>query len=124
MILNDFDKLIDEYSVDFTLLTYSEDSKGSYVGGKYVEGEATEAACRGAIIPYADSKIYHSGGTLTTNDRQLIMKTVIPFPLKGAKVRYKGDVYSIEQSTDYGDYASVYIYALKWVSRFDRLQTE
>lgn len=121
MILNDFDNLIDEYSVDFTLVTHS---KGSFVGGKYVEGTETVAACRGAIIPYADSKIYHSGGTLTKNDRQLIMKTVIPFPLKDTKVRYKGDEYSIEQSTNYGDYASVYIYALEWVSRFDRLQTE
>lgn len=124
MILNGFDNLIDEYSVDFTLLTYSEDSKGSFVGGKYVEGEATEIACRGAVLPYADSKIYQSGGTITTKDRQLIMRTAIPFSLKGAKVKYKGDVYSIEQSTDYGDYASVYIYALKWVERFDKLQTE
>lgn len=116
MIRNNFDRLINEYSVDFTLVTYSE---GVYDGGKYVEGEATEAACRGAIIPYADSTIYQSGGKITKKDRQLIMRTVIPFPLKSTKARYKGDEYSIEQSTDFGDYADVYIYELKWVSRFD-----
>lgn len=121
MKLYSFDNLINKYSVNFTFTTYSE---GSYVGGKYVEGEATEVACRGAIVPYADSKIYQSGGTITKKDRQLIMRTVIPFSLKGAKVRYKGDEYSIEQSTDFDDYADVYIYALKWVSRFDRLRTD
>lgn len=113
--LYDFKRLITKYSVNFTLVTLSE---GGFVNGKYVEGAATETALSGAIVPMADGKIYQSGGTYTVKDRQLYMKTKIEQSLTNAKVRYKGNEYSIEQETDYDDYADAYIYALKWVGAF------
>lgn len=112
-MLYNFDRLIDKYSVDFTLVTASE---GSYIDGHYVAGNTTAELVRGAIVPISDNKIYQSGGTLTTKDRQLYMRTPIEAPLKTTKVRYKNDEYNIEQSTDFGDYANAYIYLLKWVS--------
>lgn len=111
--LYNFDRLIDKYSVDFTLVTAAE---GTYVGGDYVAGEAAETACRGAIVPMSDSKIYNSGGAYTKKDRQLYMRTPIPYSLKTTKARYKGDLYNIEQATDFDDYANAYIYVMKWVS--------
>lgn len=114
--LYNFNRLIDKYSVDFTLLSTS---KGGYVGGKYVSGEETATAYRGAIVPVSDSKIYQSGGTLTTKDRQLFMRTPIAQALTNAKVRFKNNEYNIEQVTDFDDYADAYIYLLKWVSAFD-----
>lgn len=112
--LYNFDRLIDKYSVDFTLVSIAE---GSYIGGKYVGDVSTETACREAIVPMPDNKIYQSGGAITTQDRLLIMRSPITEPLKNAKVRYKGNTYKIEQSTDYSDYADVYIYTLKWVEK-------
>lgn len=117
--LYNFTRLITKYSVQFTLISVSE---GGYVGGKYVSGGEVEMPLTGAIVPYPDSKIYQSGGYLTQKDRQLYMKTPISSPLKGAKVEYKGDIYNIEQNTDYGDYADAYIYALKWVEQLSEAE--
>lgn len=116
MKLYNFDRLIGKYSVNFTLITTTE---GTYVSGKYVEGKQTETACRGAIVPISDSKVYQSGGMLTAKDRRLYMKTQIDKSLTGAKVKFKGDIYKIEQETNYDDYADAYVYTLKWVSSFD-----
>lgn len=110
--LYNFDRLIDKYSVDFTLVSTAE---GGFVDGKYVAGEATETPCRGAIVPMSERKIYQSGGSYTDKDKQLYMRTAIPAPLKLTKVRYKNNNYNIEQVTDYDDYADAYIYTLKWV---------
>ena len=112
--LYNFKRLIEKYSVDFTLVSISE---GSYVGGKYVEGIKTETQCRGAIVPISDSKIYQSGGALTIKDRQLFMKSPIEQSLTNSKIRYKGNVYKIEHETNHEDYADAYIYTLKWVEK-------
>jgi len=110
--LYNFNRLIDKYSVEFTLVVASE---GHYDGGEYVKGAEVETACKGAIVPISDSKIYQSGGTLTTKDRQLFMRVPINQPLKTVKVRFKGSAYSIEQETNFDDYSDAYIYLLKWV---------
>lgn len=112
--LYNFKRLIEKYSVDFTLVSISE---GSYVGGKYVEGVKTETQCRGAVEPISDSKIYQSGGALTTKDRRLFMKNPIEQSLTNSKVIHKGNVYKIEQEANYEDYADAYIYTLKWVEK-------
>ena len=112
--LYNFDRLIDKYSVDFTLVSVSE---GSYVGGKYVEGTKTETLCRGAVVPVSDSKIYQSGGVITAKDRQLYMKKPVEKSLTGSKIKFRGNVYKIEQETNYDDYANVCIYMLKWVEK-------
>lgn len=115
-MLYNFDRLIDKYSGDFTLVSETE---GNYIGGKYISGETTEITLRGAIVPIADNKVYQSGGTYTTKDRELYMRTPIDKPLETVKVRYKNNEYKIEQVKDFSDYANAYIYLLKWVSGFD-----
>ena len=112
--LYNFTRLITKYSNPFTLVTLS---GGGYVGGKYVEGTETETTLTGAIVPVSDSKIYQSGGVLTQKDRQLYMKTPISNSLTGAKVKYKGNEYNIEQETNYEDYADAYVYTLRWVKQ-------
>ena len=113
--LYNFKRLIDKYSQTFTLIT--EDTEGSYVGGKYVKGRESSAAMTGAIVPVSDSKVYQSGGTLTSKDRQLFMKSPITNPLPKSKVQYKGNTYSIEQGTVFEDYADAHVYVLKWVEK-------
>lgn len=119
--LYNFVRLINKYSVDFEFVAVA---KGNYISGKYVEGEETVTACRGAIVPMAERKIYQSGGTYTQKDRDLYMHTPLPDDFQTGKVRYKGNEYSIEQETNYEDYADAYVYNLKWVKSFDRPQTE
>ena len=115
--LYDFHRLIDKYSCIFEVIYHTE---GAYVDGKWRDGLTTVSEMSGAIVPLAETKIYQSGGTLKKTDRQLY--TVIPVTedLSKAKVRYKGKTYSIEEDTDYSDYADVYIYVLRWVSGFDK----
>lgn len=116
MKLYNFIRLITKYAVNFELIT---SGTGKYVGGQWVEGEKTITNLSGAIIPMPENKIYQSGGSLTNKDRQLYVIKPIDAALKNCKIRYKGNEYSIEQSTDYSDYADVNVYTLKWVSAFD-----
>lgn len=119
--LYNFVRLITKYSVDFEFVAVE---KGGYSGGRYIEGEETVTQCRGAIVPMAERKIYQSGGLFTQKDRDLYMFKPLPAEFTTGKVRYKGNEYKIEQETNYEDYADVYVYNLKWVSSFDRSDTE
>ena len=115
--LYNFARLIKKYSVNFVLVIPGE---GKYIGGKYTEGEAEEMSMSGAIIPMSESKVYQSGGTYTSKDRQLYLLKPMEKALKGGKVKYDGNIYSIETETDYKDYCDAAVYNLKWVSSFDR----
>lgn len=112
MKLYNFNRLIDKYSVDLTLVTKTE---GKYINNRYVDGETIETAIRGAFVPISENKIYQSGGAYTNKDYNLIMKVPIEQPLETAKVVYKGNEYSLEQQTNYEEYADVYLFAAKWV---------
>lgn len=114
--LYDFRRLIHKYSVKFEAVHASE---GAYVSGHYQEGLVTVTEMHGAIVPLAESKLYKSGGSYTAKDRQLYLFTPITSPLKNTNIRYKGQVYSVEQETDFDDYADVYIYLAKWVKEYD-----
>lgn len=114
--LYNFNRLIEKYSVDFTLVYEAE---GTYDSGVYVAGEKTETPCRGAFVPISERKIYQSGGTLTEKDYNLYMRVPIDKPLKTTTARYKGNEYKLEQETNYEEYADAYIYVAKWVSTFD-----
>lgn len=116
--LYNFVRLINKYSNTFELITESE---GAYVNGKWQAGLATVTEMEGAIIPLSESKIYQSGGTLKKTDRQLY--TTTPITDLNAKIRYKGKTYSIEEDTNWEDYADAYFYILKWVNSFDRSET-
>lgn len=112
MKLYNFERLVKKYSVPFKLVVYGE---GEYVDGKFVKGEPSELAATGAIVPMSTRKIYQSGGTLDTTDRELYMLTPIPTPLKHTQAVYKGRTYSIEEEKDYTDYSDVSVYILRWV---------
>lgn len=118
MKLYNFARLINKYSTSFHFLVKTDghfDERGRWVEGEPVMQDAT-----GAIIPMADSKVRQSGGQYTTKDRELYMLRPIPRALMQSNVCYKGNLYSIEQETNYEDYADVVVYVLKWVSLFDK----
>lgn len=117
MKLYNFTRLIKKYSVPFHFLVKT---KGHYESGKWIEGAETKRESFGAIIPLPESKIYQSGGTYTTKDRQLFLTTPLDKALVGTQVVYNKNLYNVEQETDYNAYADVVVYTLKWVSAFDR----
>ena len=116
MKLYNFARLVTKYSVRFQFLVRGQ---GHYESGKWVTGEPITKDGTGAIVPMSENKVRQSGGVYTAKDRQLYMLSPIPEALKGAKIRYKDDLYSVEAETSYEDYADVYVYVLKWVSLFD-----
>lgn len=115
--LYDFTRLIAKYSTTFQVISAS---KGEYVDGVYQSGTETITNAVGAIVPMAERKVYQSGGSYTQKDRSLYMSTEITVHLKDTRIRYKDNIYSIEEDTDWSEYADTHVYVLKWVSRFDR----
>lgn len=111
MKLYNFTRLIRKYSVTFTLKQKS----GSYVYGKWVEGVPKTTEMRGAIVPMKARKVYGSGGTYTTQDRELYLTKPLTGVLSDYSVVYKGNTYAVEESLIFEDYADVAVYALKWV---------
>lgn len=114
----DFRDLIRRHSVRFELVSHE---NGSYVDGRWQNASETISERSGAIIPLSERKIYRSGGAYTTKDRHLYMTTPIEEALQNTQVRYKGNVYSIEEERDHSDYSPAYAYVLRWVSAFDRV---
>lgn len=112
----DFNRLIEKYSTQFQ---FKGTSGGNYIGGIFIPAEVGLAQMMGAIVPIKAQKIYQSGGTLTSKDKQLFSSAQLAGSLDGAKIIYKGNSFSIEQDTDYSDYSDIYVYLLKWVSAFD-----
>ena len=114
MKLYDFTRLISKYSVSF-LLRHT--SKGKYVSGKWVPGEEIIEEMQGAIVPISDRKVYDSGGTYTTMDRELYILQPLPDPLSEYYVIYKENVYAVETGRNFSDYADAMIYTLKYQSK-------
>jgi len=111
MKLYNFTRLIRKYSVTFCLHRI----QGAYVGGKWEKGGETVQEMRGAIVPMGDRKIYSSGGTYTSKDRELYLMRPLEAPLSDLRVVYKGNTYTVEVGRIYEDYADVAVYTLKWV---------
>ena len=114
MKLYNFKRLIEKYSVTFSLIR---EAGGKYVGGKYVKGEAVTEEMRGAIVPMSDSKVYGSGGTYTTKDRELYLTKPLTGSLSEYRVSHKGELYAVESGRNYEDYADVSVYVLKHQSK-------
>jgi len=113
MKLYDFTRLINKYSTTFLLCQKTE---GKYVYGKWEDGQVIETEMTGAIVPMSERKIYSSGGTFTTQDRELYLTCPLTGLLSDFSVKYKGNKYSVEESRDYEEYADVAIYTLRRVS--------
>lgn len=113
----DFTDLIEKYSSDFTLIIPAKTVLND--AGDYVKGEPTRKQMTGAIIAIKESKIYRSEGKLTSQDRQLFTLEPIASPLDGAKVIYKGNEYSITDTTENAEFTGCYSYTLKFISAFN-----
>ncbi|WOC33052.1 MULTISPECIES: hypothetical protein [Caproicibacterium] len=117
--LFDFARLIKKYADVFTF--QGAVAGGSYKGGQWVPGAPPEPVkLQGAIMPLSEQRVYQSGGTYTTQDRQLYLYRPLPDALDGAKVGYQGHTYSVEQDVDWSAYADVYAYVLRRVSKFEK----
>ena len=113
MKLYNFTNLIRKYSVTFRLV---KEASGHFDNGKWIENDSQEIEMRGAIVPLSDRKVYGSGGTYTSQDRELYLSQPLSGSLSDFRVVYKGNTYSIEDSRDFEDYADVAVYTLKRVS--------
>lgn len=106
--------LINKYSTTFTWLQQSEGYFDTETG-IWHEGDTTEVECKGVIVPYQITTQYQSGGTYAESDRQIYSLVEIP---NKAKIRYKGKVYTITESTIYTENAQCYIYKASEVEVF------
>lgn len=110
-----FKNLIKKYSTYFKVI---EKGKGSYdtKTGKYIEGADNEVPMKGCVVPYAESVVYQSGGTILQSDRQIICLREID---QKATIIYKNKKYKVLQETPYDEYGDFYIYQARRVDCFD-----
>lgn len=117
-MLYNFSRLINKYKSSFKVIIPANERKLD-AKGDWVKGEVTEKVLEGAIISHKESKIYRSEGTLTAMDKRLFMLKPIDKALKGSKVIYENNEYSIEDNTENAKFTGVYAYTLKYVSAFN-----
>lgn len=119
-----FNRLINKYSREFTVLSETE---GSYnAAGDYISGTPTETVLKGAIIGFSENKIHRSEGTLTANDKALHLLEPINDALMKGIVIFQGNKYRIEtqKRKDNSDFTGCYSYTLKYCSAFDENTAE
>lgn len=112
-----FSWLVNKYATNYELEIEAEPILNLQTGS-YEKGEPIIELRYGAIVPYEESKIYQSGGSITVKDRLLISTSAID--LERSFVNYRGSKYKVEAETPYDDYGDFYNYRLKWVSVFDK----
>lgn len=109
-----FERLIRKYGVENAVI------EGVAIGGSWVDGEWVEGAApttetlECAIVPMSTQQVYESNGAYTTSDRT--MYTQRQMQLKD-KITYRGISYSVEEITDYTEYADFFVCTLKDVSK-------
>ncbi len=117
-----FDRLIDKYSSQFTAVL---PSKGTYDdSGEYVQNEPKKVLLYGAVLDMTEKQIYNSNGTLTQKDKQLFIKGELTSNLVGAKVIYEDKQYNVEEETEDCEFTGFSSYVLKYVSAFDKGESE
>lgn len=118
--LFNFDDLIDRHSCEIRVKYCG---RGEYVHGRFVADDSFYETRFGAVLPMSVNKIHSSGGYLTSADKQLITRTPIGDTAEDIRVEFGGREYKVEQDTDYGAYADIYQYILKWVEINDRCES-
>lgn len=117
MKLYNFTRLISKYKTTFEIV---EKNSGNYDdNGEWRGDESAAITKQGAIVPMSEKKMYQSGGSYTTQDRELYMFEKLSDALLNSYIIYKGNRYNIEEETDYGEYSDVYVYVLRRVSAVD-----
>lgn len=120
MPMFDFSDMLAAYSVSLTIYKPQDGSLQGWdpnTGDPLPVPKAPQLEMSGALIPYKQNEIYHSGGRLTQYDRQLLIDDT-DIPMKSI-VLSNGQKYSVEAMIPYSDYADFNQYELKWVSAFD-----
>lgn len=107
-------RLIRRYEVPLQLIT---EEPGGYDpnSGKYRKSQPVTVPFRGAVVPMPERLVYESGGRYTKEDRVLYSTWGLP---EKSKVVHQGQVFSVEEKTDYTDYADFFQYVIRRVSAF------
>lgn len=114
-----FNRLINKYSREFTVLSETE---GKYnAAGDYISSKPAEMVLSGAIIGFSENKVHRSEGTLTANDKVLHMSEPINDAFLNGTVIFQGNKYRIEtqKRKDNADFTGCCSYILKYCSAFD-----
>lgn len=114
-----FNNLIRKYSRNFTFVQTSE---GHYDDmGDWAPGEKSESVLSGAIIGFAETKLYRENSTLTADDKRLFMLSELPGALTDSYVLFEGNKYKIEEERgkENAVFTGVFSYTLKRVSAFN-----
>ena len=114
----DFTQLIEDYSSEFTLITYAKSELKD--NGDVVKGESEAITLNGAIISRGESVIFRSDGKLTAKDKRLFMLAPIDKALLNSQVVYENEVFTIQGSTDNSKFTGVWAYVMKYVSAFNQ----
>ena len=110
-----FERLIKKYSSKIAAII---PGKGHYENGEYVNDDDKTVELMAAILDIDRKKIYNSGGTLTTQDKQLYVIGTLTEEIRGAKIIHKGKEYSVEEDTDNSLFTNFTAYILRYVSAF------
>lgn len=104
MGLFDFKGLIKRFGLHPPSLLVSSGGYFDYEnGGVYVEGSITLEEFNGAVVPLSpDDLKFEDAGKYNKQDRKLYCYEDFEV---GAKVKHKGDVFTIDQRKDYADFA-------------------
>lgn len=116
-----FERLINKYGVTNAVIFAQMETEGHYDDdtGKWVkpQTETSETPLTCVIVPMSTKMVTDSGGRYTTNDRQLYTRTRLQ---EKQTVKYRGVSYTVEEETDYTEYADFFVYVIKAVSTFDK----
>lgn len=113
---NAFHRLLASYERPVELVGNEE---GQYVDGEYVAGVAVTESWAAVVTPISERKAYDSGGSYTTQDKQLT--AISPVDLaRFSQVRIYGQIYDLELDGSYDMYVDAYNYIAKRVDSFDQ----
>lgn len=111
-----FERLIKKYSSLFESLTFLE---GYYnESGDFICDDLVATDLQGAIINFAENRVYRSEGTLSAQDKRLFMLEPLDEALRTSKIVHDGNVFSITGCVENAVFTGVYAYTLKYISSF------
>lgn len=109
----EFADFVDEFAVSFVAHIAT---AGHYDNaGDWIPGGTEPKPMDGIILPLSDDDFKReANGTYTSQDRKIYV--ISPLPM-ATIIEYKGERFTIDGSKPYEDYADVYIYFAKGVSK-------
>lgn len=114
MSMYNFSRLIKKYSRPTIL--HGETTEGAWVGGKWIEGVASQETISLTLIPFDVKTIAQLGGLVTNADVQIYSLTALKH---GDKIEQGSSKYTVDTSANFTAYGDFYRYIAKGVSSFD-----